>query len=115
MKQDGATPKSRYNIEALARGLEILALFSAQSPALSLTQIVERLQINKSTAYRVLSTLEAMQYLQQDSGTRLYRPGLKVLQLGFSAINNIEIRQLAHPYLERLSLETGETVSMAVL
>ncbi|MCX6080143.1 MAG: IclR family transcriptional regulator [Chloroflexi bacterium] len=115
MKLDDPAQKSRYNIEALARGLEILSLFSANCPALSLTQIVETLQINKSTAYRVLSTLDAMQYLQQDPSTRLYRPGLKVLQLGFTAINSIEIRQIVHPYLERLSQEIGETVSLAVL
>lgn len=115
MKPTSAPLKSRYNIEALARGLEILSLFSADRPALSLSQIVELLQLNKSTVYRVLSTLEAMQYLQQDTATRLYHPGLKVLQLGFTAINSIEIRQAARPYLERLSQEVGQTVSLAVL
>jgi PcaR/PcaU/PobR family beta-ketoadipate pathway transcriptional regulator len=115
MKPSNTPPRSRYNIEALARGLEILSLFSAERPSLSLSQIVELLQLNKSTVYRVLSTLEAMQYLQQDTTTRLYRPGLKVLQLGFTAINSIEIRQVARPYLERLSQEVGETVSLAVL
>jgi PcaR/PcaU/PobR family beta-ketoadipate pathway transcriptional regulator len=116
MKQDAAPPvRSRYNIEALARGLEILSLFSAERPSLSLSQIVELLQLNKSTAFRVLSTLEAMQYLEQDPATRQYRPGLKVLQLGFTAINTLEIRQIARPYLEKLSLEVGETVSLAAL
>ena len=107
--------KSRYNIEALSRGLEILTLFSALCPTLSLMQIVEKLKINKSTAYRVLSTLESSQYLELDPSTRLYRPGLKVLQLGFTAINGIELRQLARPHLERLSRMVGETVSLAVL
>ncbi len=115
MELDVRPLKSRYNIEALARGLEVLSLFSVLCPALSLTQIVEKLQVNKSTAYRVLSTLEAMHYLEQDPSTRLYRPGLKVLELGFTAINGIEIRQLVHPHLERLSQSIGETVSMAVL
>lgn len=116
MKRETAPlTKSRYNIEALARGLEILSLFSAERPSLSLSQIVDLLQLNKSTAYRVLSTLEAMQYLEQDQATRQYRPGLKVLQLGFTAINTLEIRQIAHPYLEKLSQDVGETVSLAVL
>lgn len=115
MKPDDSAPKSRYNIEALARGLEILSLFSAEHPSLSLTQIVEILQLNKSTVYRILSTLEGMQYLVQDPATRQYRPGLKVLQLGFTALNTLELRQVAHPILEKLSIELGETVSLAVL
>lgn len=115
MKPDHSSPKSRYNIEALVRGLEILSLFSAERPSLSLSQIVELLQLNKSTAYRVLSTLECVGYLEQDKTTRHYRPGLKVLQLGFTAIHTLELRQIARPYLEKLSQELGETVSLAAL
>jgi IclR family pca regulon transcriptional regulator len=115
MKPDNSAPKSRYNIEALARGLDILSLFSAERPVLTLSQIVELLDLNKSTAYRVLATLESGDYLVQDPVTRQYRPGLKVLQLGFTAINTLEIRHIARPYLERLSQEVGETVSLAVL
>lgn len=115
MKPDNSSPKSRYNIEALARGLDILSLFSAEHPSLSLSQIVELLQLNKSTVYRVLSTLESMGYLEQDPITGQYRPGLKVLQLGYTAIHTLELRQIAHPYLEKLSQELMETVSLAVL
>lgn len=115
MKPDNSSPKSRYNIEALTRGLEILSLFSAERSSLSLSQIVELLQLNKSTTYRVLSTLESAGYLEQDKATRYYRPGLKVLQLGFTAIHTLELRQIARPYLERLSQELGETISLATL
>lgn len=115
MKQTTSHSKERYNIEALARGLEVLSLFSMERPSLSLSQIVETLQLNKSTAYRVLSTLEALGYLEQDAATRLYRPGLRVLQLGFTAVNSMEVRQIARPFLEKLSQELGETVSLAVL
>jgi PcaR/PcaU/PobR family beta-ketoadipate pathway transcriptional regulator len=115
MKPDNSSPKSRYNIEALARGLEILSLFSSERSSLSLSQIVQLLQLNKSTAYRVLSTLESMGYLAQDKNTHQYRPSLRVLQLGFTAIHTFEIRKIAHPYLEKLSQELGETVTLAVL
>jgi PcaR/PcaU/PobR family beta-ketoadipate pathway transcriptional regulator len=115
MKLDNSSPKSRYNVEALARGLETLSLFSADRPSLSLSQIVQLLQLNKTTAYRVLSTLESMGYLERDGATRQYRPGLRVLQLGFTAIHTLEVRQIARPFLERLSQEVGETVSLAAL
>lgn len=115
MKSDKSSPKSRYNIEALSRGLEVLSLFSAERPELSLSQIVELLKLNKSTAYRILTTLEARQYLEQKPDSHLYRPALKTLQIGFAAISSLEVSQIAHPYLERLSQEVGETVSLAVL
>jgi len=115
MKQQIYIPNTRYNIEALARGLEILALFSVEKPSLSLSQIVETLQLNKSTAYRMVSTLVSLQYLEQNSQTRLYRPGLQVLRLGFTAINTLDVRQVARPHLELLAQQLGETVSLAVL
>ena len=114
-KPTATITRSRYNIEALERGLEILALFTPDTPSLSLSQIVEVLNMNKSTAYRVLSTLEGLNYLERDPTTRLYRPSLKVLQLGFTAISSLEVREVAHPYLAKLSQDLGETVSLAVL
>ena len=107
--------RSRYSVEALARGLEILELFTYENPSLSLTQIVSSLNSNKATVFRALSTLEMMGYLEHDMATRRYRPAVKVLQLGFRAINNLEVRQVARPYLERLSREVDETVSLAIL
>jgi len=115
MKPTEPATRSRYNIEALERGLEILALFTPDTPTLSLTQIVEILNLNKSTAYRVLSTLEGLNYVERDPNTRLYRPGLKVLRLGFAAISGLEVREVAHPFLVKLSQDVGETVSLAVL
>ena len=83
--------QSRYTIEALARGLEILELFTYENPSLSLAEIVSTLSSNKATIFRALSTLETMGYLEHDAATRRYRPALKVLQLGFRAINNLEV------------------------
>jgi PcaR/PcaU/PobR family beta-ketoadipate pathway transcriptional regulator len=107
--------ESRYNIEALARGLDILELFTYDNPSLSLTEIVAILNLSKSTIFRILSTLETSGYLERDPGTRRYRPSLKVLQLGFTAINSLEVRQVARPLLERLAQEVDETVSLCVL
>jgi IclR family pca regulon transcriptional regulator len=68
-----------------------------------------------TTSLRIASTLEAAGYLRRDPETKRYRPSLKVLQLGFSALRSMDIRQAARPHLEQLSRDTGETVSHAVL
>jgi IclR family pca regulon transcriptional regulator len=115
MKLSEPTTKSRYTIEALARGLEVLGLFTAERPALPLSEIVEALGLSKSTAFRILATLEQLGFLEHDPATRRYRPGLKVFQLGFAALAGLDIQQIARPHLERLALELDETASMAVL
>jgi IclR family pca regulon transcriptional regulator len=109
------SPGARYRVVALERGLEILALFTSDHPTLSLTEIVTALHLNKSTAFRMLSTLEAAGYLERDPLTLRYRPGLKILRLGFATLNSMEVRHVARPYLEKLAAEVNETSSLSVL
>ncbi len=107
--------QSTYTIESLRRGLHVLSLFSREQPTLTLSEIVQQSNLNKTTAFRIVSTLETAEYLSRDPQTRQYRPGLKVLQLGFTAVSSLEFRQVARPYLQQLSHKIGETVSMTVL
>lgn len=109
------TNQSPYYIEALARGLEVLSLFSRERSTLAMSEVVELSGLNKATAYRVLSTLEDTGFLQRDAKTKRYSPSLKVLTLGFTAINNLDVKQVARPYLEQLSHELDLTSSLGVL
>ncbi len=105
----------KYTLETLLRGLDILSLYTRETPALTLTEITKSTQLNKTTVYRILTTLENAGYLIRDYDTKRYRPGLKVLQLGFASISSLEVRQVARRYLELLSRKVGETVSLSVL
>jgi IclR family pca regulon transcriptional regulator len=107
-------PTSRYKIDAVARGLEILALFTTERPFMNLTEIVTATHLTKSTAFRMVSTLELLGYLERDPETRQYHPGLKVLQLGFTALNSLDVAQIGQPYLKSLSDACGETTNMAI-
>lgn len=105
---------SRYYIEALGRGLQILEAFSEQSPGLSLTEITSTVGLDKSMVFRSVYTLEKLGYLERDPETKRYQPGLKVLRLGFAVLNNLEMTQIAQPYLKALSAECGETTNMTI-
>jgi IclR family transcriptional regulator, pca regulon regulatory protein len=109
------TTTPAYTIDALVRGIQVLALFTQDSPMLTQAEIVERTGFNKSMVFRILSTLEALGYLERHPDTKRYRPSLKVLQLGFTALNSMEVRQVAKLHLERLAQLTDETASLAVL
>ena len=107
--------ENQYTLSTLLRGLSILSLFSQNTPTLSLTEIAQAAAINKTTTFRMVNTLEEAGYLVRDAETKRYRPGIRVLQLGFAALANLELRQAARPFLERLSQAVGETVSLSVL
>jgi len=106
--------EKRYYIESLGRGLQILEAFSKASPSLSLTEVASTVGLDKSTVFRFVHTLERLGYLERDPETKRYRPGLKVLRLGFTALNSLEVAQIARPYLRALSAECGETTNMTV-
>lgn len=107
--------ENQYTIETLLRGLDILNLFTRETPSLTLTEITNKTGLNKATVFRFVSTLEQANYLMRDPETKRYTPGTKVLQLGFAAISSLELRQVARPYLEELSQQVGETVSLSIL
>ncbi len=104
----------RYFVSALARGLQFLKVFSRESPSLSLTEISSATSLDKSTAFRFLYTLEHLGYLVRDPETRLYRLGVKLLELGTTALSGLTLVQIAQPYLKALSARCGETTNMSI-
>jgi IclR family pca regulon transcriptional regulator len=101
--------------QSLERGLAILASFHSARPLLGVSDLSRKVGLSRSTTHRYVATLAALGYLQQDAETKKYRLGPRVLDLGFSAINSMELRHVSAPHLKALSDKTGRTVNMAVL
>jgi IclR family transcriptional regulator, pca regulon regulatory protein len=104
----------RYFIEALSRGLRVLEAFSESKSELSLVEIATAVNLDKSTTFRLVYTLEALGYLERDPQSKRYRPALKTLRLGFTVLRSLDVVEVARPYLKALSQETGEASSMAI-
>ncbi|HZC31377.1 MAG TPA: IclR family transcriptional regulator, partial [Gaiellaceae bacterium] len=85
------------------------------NPTLSLRELAARTGWNRGTAYRFASTLVELGYLERDPATKRYRPGLKVLELGFTCLSSLGLADRTQPALEELFSETGGPVHMAVL
>ena len=117
MKQEEQATKAgrRAHSQSLERGLAILSSFTSVQPLLGVSELAREVGLNRSTTHRYIATLAALGYLQQDAPTKKYRLGPRVVDLGFSAINSMELREVAAPHLRRLSDETGCTVNMAIL
>jgi len=103
----------RYS-QSLERGLGILTCFTPERPVLGIANIADELGMNRSATHRYVTTLLQLGYLEQGA-SRKYRLGLKVADLGMSALNATGLREHAHPYLDELRQRTGYTASMAVL
>lgn len=101
--------------QSLERGLAILSCFSERRPLLGISDLARSVGLNKSTAHRYVATLTALGYLQQDLPSRKYRLGLRVIDLGFAAVNSMELSRVAAPFLRALCEETGHTTSLTVL
>jgi IclR family transcriptional regulator, pca regulon regulatory protein len=101
--------------QSLERGLGILAAFTPTQPLLGVSELARAVGLSRSTTHRYMATLTHLGYLQQDPATRRYRLGPRVLDLGFSAINSMELRAISAPHLQQLSDESGYTVNMAIL
>ena len=107
--------RSSSHSQSLERGLAILSAFRSGRPVLGVSELSREVGLSRSTAHRYIATLATLGYLDQDPASRKYRLGPRVLDLGFSAINSMDLREVAAPHLQALSDETGHTVNMAVL
>jgi len=103
------------SIRAVERALDILLCFSRQTPQLSMTQIAERLGMNKSAVHRHLATLERMRFVQRDPVTGMYQLGIRLLQMAYLTLEGSDLRRVAAPFLRSLCDEYRETVDLAVL
>jgi IclR family pca regulon transcriptional regulator len=103
----------RYS-QSLERGLAILGCFTPKRPVLGIADIADELGMSRSTTHRYVITLVALGYLEQGA-SRKYRLGLRVTDLGMSALNSTGLREHANPYLEELRQRTSYTTSLGVL
>src|ERR1700744_1155824 len=100
--------------QSLERGLAILGTFSPDRPALGISELATRLGLTRSTTHRYVATLARLGYLDQDEQTRKYRLGIRVLDLGFTVLGSLELREIATPFLQRLTASTGNTSNLAI-
>jgi IclR family pca regulon transcriptional regulator len=100
-------------VEALARGLDVLACFDADHPSMSLTEVAAAAGLARPTARRLLLTLEELGFVRTSGGAFRLTP--KVLTLGMAYVGSLGLWDIARPHLESLVAKTGESSSMAQL
>lgn len=109
MTLDGNAVRSVDRAAAL-----LLALGDSHGEA-GVTELARRLGLHKSTASRLLATLEKRGLVEQDEETGKYRLGLVVIRLAERAERTLDLRSIAMAELERLARATHETTGIGVI
>ena len=103
-----------YKISSVDRALDLLLLLERSSRAMGVTEIGRALDVQKSTAHNLLQTMLAKGFVQQNEDGR-YTLGLRLLRLAAACSERLDVKNIAHPYLEELAAETREVALLAVL
>lgn len=101
-------------VRVVQRALAILECFDAERSSLSLHEISRRIDLPKSTTFRILATLTESGYLVHKSNQE-YCLSAKLMHLASVAQQSFDIRDVARPTMTRLVVDSGETVEVSML
>lgn len=116
------TPKRRASepdaaassgLKSVGTALDVLECFAVDSE-LGVSDIARRLNVAKSTAHRLLTTLVSRGFVEQDPESGLYRLGMHIYELGHLALSRNALRHAALPILRQVAQATGLTVNFGI-
>jgi DNA-binding IclR family transcriptional regulator len=104
----------RNSLTSVAHATRILLLLRERE-ALRVSEVADTIGVARSTAHRLLTTLCQEGFVAQARVRGTYRAGPQLVEVGLAALRGVDVRRVAHPYLEALSAELRETVSLLVV
>ncbi|MBZ0253613.1 MAG: IclR family transcriptional regulator [Candidatus Methylomirabilis sp.] len=107
--------KSNYVIQSVSHALDVLEQFRGDVTELGVTELSKKLKLHKNNVFRLLATLEARGYVEQNRATENYRLGLKSLELGQTFIHQMGIIRQARPILEDMKAKCNETAYLGIM
>ena len=102
-------------VQTIQRVSSILEELGKNPRGISIRDLSLKLKLPKGTTHRLLSSLNYYAYVRQDPNTRNYSLGLKLVELGNLLLSQLDLRQVAEPFLRDLADRTRETVHMVIL
>lgn len=109
-----AAGDSSTGVQSVARALDLLEAFPKYGPEIGLSRMAALINLNKATAYRLLTTLEERGYVERSPEDRKYRLGVRAFELGAYFQNQLEVRRDALPHLQAIVEASGEAAFLCV-
>jgi DNA-binding IclR family transcriptional regulator len=108
--------EKRASVKSLVKALKILKMFEFSKPKWTVKELSDTLGYHKSSIQRLTSTLETEGFIERSQEDKArYQLGPQMRYLSNAAIQNVDLRQIARPFLERLSRLTQEVVHLCVV
>jgi IclR family transcriptional regulator, KDG regulon repressor len=107
--------KPRNVSSTTLKAFNVLEIVAAANQAMTISEVASQAGIDRSTAYRMLETLEEAGYISQDEATKRFKLSYKVISLSRNLMVDNEINSLFHRTLKTISDITQETVELSVL
>jgi DNA-binding IclR family transcriptional regulator len=102
-------------VQTIERTSLILDILGQSPQGISIRDLSEKIRLPKGTTHRLVSSLAYFGYARQDSKTRNYFLGFKLVELGNLLLSQLDLRKEAEPFLRDLAERTKETVHMVFL
>lgn len=107
--------KELNRVQSIDRAVAILECFNEEKKELRLSEISEKLGLNKSTAHGIITTLKYHGFISQDEETQKYKLGIRFIEFGDLVTNSLNIRNAALPVIDEVCCKIEETVHVATL
>src|SRR5438270_4824695 len=111
---DEAEDRQRSGVQSLGRAFAILEQVARHREGIGLAELSKLVGLHNSTTFHLAKTMVTLGYLRQEKDSKRYRVGRPLFALAASALDEIEMVNLATPIMEDLSRETGESAHFAV-
>lgn len=102
-------------VQSLIKSLAIIEVLSEIIDGMGVTDISERIGLNKSTVHRILTTLVHEGFVEQDQVKGRYHMSPKIFELARRILSNIRPAKVIAPHLERLAKATGESARFIII
>lgn len=106
--------KESYSIQAVENALDVLEALSEIDDDVRISQLSEKLAMNKTSVFRLLATFENRGYVEREERSGKYRLGLSAYEIGQKFLSRMGLLRHARPVIERLARGCNEAVYVAV-
>lgn len=109
---------SRHRVPVIDRMMEVLSLIERRANGVSIRDLVDQLDLPRTTVYRILNTLQFHDVVRRSGADGTYRLGARLLSLAARAVNegqDYDLAAISLPHLQRLAADTGEGCKVSII
>ena len=106
--------KESYSIQSVDNALDVLEALCDEGEEVRISQLSQRLGMNKTSIFRLLATFENRGYVEKEPQSGKYKLGLSAYEMGQKFLSRMGVLSKAKPVIERLARECNEALYLAI-